>query len=727
MFSRAAFLRILDKHTSVFFLVTHRVGILDEAVRSSTDVSLYYPPLTIDATLEVFKINLQRLGDRFSHRGRRATIAVESILSFAASYSEQLQLSMRWNGRQIRNACDTALALAEAEAGTAGEVFLTANHFDIVMKAHLEFERYLQAVLAGSDGTLARSNMQRDDRQRAFNEVEGDGSDSESSHVDDPTKRRGVPPRQQLVPSAGERPGSRPRPPKTRSLGPSRRPMVSASELPLQDYILANILSSETRPVLNRVGWQSFKERRRIRAADLFAIDVLDGEPIINFENDLSESIWRVKWATSQKKAANAAADANAARVAKSGPQVPGQALLPERIRIYSKQILDVLEQIHGASMSSHDASLVMIRPFRALVHYDTPIRQKLEQLRHAARNGAAADENSSHQTDVAAVSDTGLASASGVDMDDSNGADKGTAAQTTLRQLECLVEFMNANTQAKTEYISGGLHHRITFTDVWYLFRPGDEVLEQSQRQAFRVLSVTSCHHKVVPPWIAWQHSKVERQKFMGPVITLHCVHIDFDGKKLGPVYTRFDIDKFEGEKLVKSLPVYPLRYADDSSGGLGTSREDLISRGKVFVDVIGLKPMYYSGSTLEPPEDEVESQVVIDFEEAFADRDWPGQPRLSEILGMSMRNPKDDDPCVAECCAGEQVHDDVYAETKRNEEYMARLIPDPDDKNKEASVVVVPRFFEERTVDDLSDEDFVIMSHCVYGFILHSRKWGK
>ncbi|KAK8054514.1 hypothetical protein PG994_009581 [Apiospora phragmitis] len=63
----------------------------------------------------------------------------------------------RWNGRQIRNACQTALALAEYDAhgGTVFEddesetydnstiVELQLRHFRLVQKAYLDFDRYL--------------------------------------------------------------------------------------------------------------------------------------------------------------------------------------------------------------------------------------------------------------------------------------------------------------------------------------------------------------------------------------------------------------------------------------------------------------------------------------------------------------------------------------------------------------------------------------------------------
>ncbi|KAK3363789.1 hypothetical protein B0T25DRAFT_562772 [Lasiosphaeria hispida] len=41
-----------------------------------------------------------------------------------------------------------------------------------------------------------------------------------------------------------------------------------------------------------------------------------------------------------------------------------------------------------------------------------------------------------------------------------------------------------------------------VSFTDIWYLFKPGDEVMNQSRRQAYRVVDVASVGHKVISPW---------------------------------------------------------------------------------------------------------------------------------------------------------------------------------------------------------------------------------
>ncbi|KAI0397614.1 hypothetical protein F5Y17DRAFT_350740 [Xylariaceae sp. FL0594] len=93
-------------------------------------------------------------------------------------YSIQLAISdrfynnpeARWNGRQIRNACQTALALAEFEAqGGTGEVPLGPNtnvtldvrHFEAVAKSYLGFIEYLTEIYGVNLDQRAKENQTR--------------------------------------------------------------------------------------------------------------------------------------------------------------------------------------------------------------------------------------------------------------------------------------------------------------------------------------------------------------------------------------------------------------------------------------------------------------------------------------------------------------------------------------------------------------------------------------
>jgi hypothetical protein len=135
----------------------------------------------------------------------------------------------------------------------------------------------------------------------------------------------------------------------------------------------------------------------------------------------------------------------------------------------------------------------------------------------------------------------------------------------------------------------------------------------------------------------------------------------------------------------------------------------------------------MHYNGFTLET-RDEVDSHVMIDFVEVFSSRDdddW--QPNVESLIGREPGQKSDDEACSADCCRGEKIHEDAYAEKKRNEDYITSLIPE--DPNRDPSVAIYPRALQDTksTENALTVDDMVIMSYRVFGFVLRSRKWGK
>ena len=150
----SVFLRTLEYYSGILFLTTNRIGSFDEAFKSRIHVSLYYPPLSESQTFEVWAMNLSRL----SKSNRNIYVDRSEIEAFARSHWKE---GKRWNGRQIRNAFQTAVALAEYEfqekcqkCEQTGDKppfrpALDRQHFDAVAKTSAEFDDYLQSVMGG--------------------------------------------------------------------------------------------------------------------------------------------------------------------------------------------------------------------------------------------------------------------------------------------------------------------------------------------------------------------------------------------------------------------------------------------------------------------------------------------------------------------------------------------------------------------------------------------------
>ena len=155
----SVFLRVLEHFTGVLFLTTNRVGAFDEAFRSRIHISLYYPPLDERRTHDIWKMNLERLTKKKKRRNESMIFNEKAIFAFAQThYAKNLPFNANWDGRQIRNAFQTASALAEFEAHEwnrkekarseeTGENFvpidpqLKVRHFQEIASASYEFLR----------------------------------------------------------------------------------------------------------------------------------------------------------------------------------------------------------------------------------------------------------------------------------------------------------------------------------------------------------------------------------------------------------------------------------------------------------------------------------------------------------------------------------------------------------------------------------------------------------
>ena len=464
---------------------------------------------------------------------------------------------------------------------------------------------------------------------------------------------------------------------------------------------------------LNYVGWSTFTALRRNSESESFAIDVLNGEPVITFDYTSFRRSKNVK-----KIGPSNAAEAKLAPASAKPDAKQKQPLVAERIRIHSKSILKILEIISGETLSESGDPIVMIRPYKFLIYHEEQIRFKFAELKEKF-SGDSSTASGISATEPAATDPK---------AEQENSEKEDSALTTSLvayEQLGCLVEFMDTEIQPKIWSLSrdagDARAQAVSFTDVWYLFKPGDEVIDQSNRQVYRVVGMTSVSHKVVSPWRNY-YDKSEAKSDETPV-TLHCVYIDFDGKRLGPASRLFEIARFDGERAVRSLEVYPLWYAEDSH----VLRDELVARGRMFLDVAGIKHMHYNGLTLDV-RDEIDSQVVVDFEEAFVARgngEW--RPVVEELIGQSKLPKIKNTECNAECCRAELIYKDDGVEEKRCQDYIASLIPE--NRNHLPSVAIYPRLLKgTRSPDNaLTDDELVIMTYRVFGFVLRSRKWGK
>jgi hypothetical protein len=222
-------------------------------------------------------------------------------------------------------------------------------------------------------------------------------------------------------------------------------------------------------PKLNRVDWTTFKPIRDRAGQNSFAIEVLIGKPIITYDFMANSRLRKdVRHTLEDDKG-------NERKVpAKQQQLVPGQAPLPERIRIHSKPLLKNLEKIYGSEISSGDEPVVIIRPFKALAYYEDKIREwcdKLEKRFHVRIRsskdttagvanlhfaGVVESENTAENNNV----DTAVGNKESTepvetgdvvqDNEDEDDPDGYTTSTTALQHLQCLLEFMDKEMSEK-------------------------------------------------------------------------------------------------------------------------------------------------------------------------------------------------------------------------------------------------------------------------------------
>ncbi|KAK5637231.1 hypothetical protein RRF57_012943 [Xylaria bambusicola] len=401
------------------------------------------------------------------------------------------------------------------------------------------------------------------------------------------------------------------------------------------------------------------------------------------------------------------------------------EAPLPERVLIYSKELLSILSDIHKGSMKA-DVTNSILRPFKMLVYYENQIRDRAAILEakfaHTTNTGPKDDPASTDNSEDKTAVNSSLKVAS--DQANTQSYREDASPVVALLHIRCLLEFLNKDIGAKKKYLMSPNCRKITFSDIWYLFQPGEEVIDQDNKQVYRVLRVSMPKHRVISPFTMF-HKATSADAEEKPAI-IDCVYIDFDGEKLGPVTKPFSIPRFDQEKLVKSLPIYPLRMVEGAD-----YRDRLVERGRMLWDVIKVKPMYYNGHTIDTKE-EADSQVMIDFNEALMHArerklEWAPKVEIISTSSEEKRTNKSESGCRAPCCRGQKVHDDSYVDNKQTEDFIKSLLPQT--RGDRPSLIIYPRTLREMldSKNDPKTDELVVMCYRVFGFILRSQKWAQ
>ncbi|RDW84884.1 hypothetical protein BP6252_02474 [Coleophoma cylindrospora] len=154
----SVFLRTLEYFRGILFLTTNRIGVFDEAFISRIHVALHYKKLNNDYRKKIWQKNFTRL-----EKEGTVTVAMATVI-YAVTDSDVM--AVEWNGREIRNAFQTAVALAQYEARkhNKDKVVLEVEHLKRVVKMSQKFKGYLASTHKNQDEhKRARVDERRND------------------------------------------------------------------------------------------------------------------------------------------------------------------------------------------------------------------------------------------------------------------------------------------------------------------------------------------------------------------------------------------------------------------------------------------------------------------------------------------------------------------------------------------------------------------------------------
>lgn len=567
----------------------------------------------------------------------------------------------------------------------------------------------------------------------------------------------------------------------------------SGSEAPVPERPRPRAAEPEPTVELRYVDWYTYGDWFRARRVSAIAtVEVLLGEPV-DFE--LGPGDWSYYHGVRPLLRRRPEGFKQPSRT------MNGRGQMPERVRIYSRALIAILAQVLGTIMERlsqrgesdrllrFELPLVAVRPFKSLIYCHETLQKMaagLEKKLTPRVDSEQVDDSITAQFGLLSEAQTHQAIVD--QQDDENGGSETRSeyanvereedgerveiegypglsditAPTILRHLRCLLKFLDEDVLSRREYLNDRKCSKVWFSDMDLLFPPGTHVIEKSGKQVYRVVDVRSPKHQKNP-----------RTWAKAAPCSITCIYIDFDGKTIGPVSRNFEIPKFDGEKDITALAVYPIRFCTswrrrdfneaqwEKVEGLSDHlkfRHSLVARGQKFLTAAAVKQMYYTGPTLDTRED-VDSQVVIDFEAALSGDNTSQkkcQPRIQSLPMIFERLDKDStyeedgsggesgnessserggvdyyDICRGNCCFGQDVlfegHD---LSRRRRAAFLRSLLPQAQSFNTQASIAVIPRTLGDLHVAGqpaVSEDDLLIMSFRVFGFILHNRKWGK
>lgn len=200
-----------------------------------------------------------------------------------------------------------------------------------------------------------------------------------------------------------------------------------------------------------------------------------------------------------------------------------------------------------------------------------------------------------------------------------------GKSTAKVVEDLKLYIEFVDRDLMFLPTLFDGVSRQNVRFSDLWCLFKPGDYVYwpqastpgVSNHHSVWRVYGVSSSSIDDDDPDDIMVATKANS-------FTIYIYAIGYDGQKYGMVARNFELFQWAGEKEIRSLELFPVRYCNNPNKFLSDQKE----YGKRFHDCIEKRHFYYEGrakvhNPARAKDDtdglthHVESEVIVDFAE--------------------------------------------------------------------------------------------------------------
>jgi len=154
----------MEYFKGLLFLTTNRVGQIDDAFISRVHVAIGYRALTGEDRKKIWAGFFRKLVKDRAGKIQIAPDAKKWVLDMAVSGQEQL------NGRDIRNALQTAITLAESDCeedpdfdSSKETIIVLQSHFQRVLDISTKFHNYVASIRREDEKKRAAGRGDRND------------------------------------------------------------------------------------------------------------------------------------------------------------------------------------------------------------------------------------------------------------------------------------------------------------------------------------------------------------------------------------------------------------------------------------------------------------------------------------------------------------------------------------------------------------------------------------